>query len=98
MINVTVNVYGGKAPNPIKVIIDNLNNANDFHSSHKSSFSQNFDLPKGNYMMTVSGINPASETAHTKIIVSGDFSLAPLHNDNRNVSSQFYSEIFYFEI
>ena len=98
MINVTVNVYGGKAPTPIKVIIDNIKNENDFNYKSKQSFNQNFDLPKGKYMMTVSGINPSSENAHTDIKVSGEFTLGPLHNDYRDVSSQFYAEIFYFEI
>ncbi|MBF4518670.1 hypothetical protein IRZ71_20130 [Flavobacterium sp. ANB] len=98
MINVTLNVYGGKAPNPIKVVIDNINNTNDFYYHSKSSFNQNFDLPDGKYMMTVSGINPSSANAHTDIKVTGEFSVGPLHNDHRDVSSQFYSEIFYFEI
>jgi hypothetical protein len=98
MVNVAVGVYGGTTPNPIKVFIDNLNNTDDHNFSSSTSFSQNFDLPPGKYMMTVTGVNPNNENSHTVIDVTGNFSVGPLHNDHRKVSVQLYSEIFYFEI
>lgn len=98
MVNVAVGVYGGTSPNPIKVFIDNLDNTDDHNYSSSTSFNQNFDLPPGKYMMTVTGVNPNNSGAHTVIDVSGNFSLGPLHNDHRDIDSQLYSEIFYFEI
>jgi hypothetical protein len=98
MVNVKVDVFGGISPNPIKVFIDNLDNLNDHKYSSNTSFSQNFDLESGKYMMTITGVNPNIDDAHTEMRVSGTFSVGPLYNDYRDVADQLYSEIFYFEI
>ena len=100
MVNVNVGVFGGKSPSPVKVFIDNLDTANpdDHHYSNPLSFSQNFDLAPGKYMMTITGVNPNSPNAHTVMDVTGNFSVGPMYNDHRDVGTQLYSEIFYFEI
>jgi hypothetical protein len=98
MITVHVTVFGGMAPTPIKLIIDNLANTHDFSYSSATSFSQNFDLPKGEYLLTVSGLNPKAAGAHTEIKVSGSFMSSPVPASQVDTTQPFYSEAFYFEI
>ncbi|MET0946034.1 MAG: hypothetical protein ABWY22_11535, partial [Flavobacterium sp.] len=88
MVNVKVDVFGGISPSPIKVFIDNLNNADDHHYSNPVSFSQNFDLSPGRYMMTVTGVNPNNANAHTEMDVTGTFSVGPLYSNYRDVNTQ----------
>lgn len=98
MVNVNVNVFNGVSPTQIRVIIDNLNSSESYKFSSPTSFSQNFDLPHGEYMMTVTGINPKNDDAHTLIDVTGTFADAPLPTAQSDVSTSLYSEIFYFKI
>lgn len=98
MVNVNVGVFGGVSPSPIKVFIDNLDNTDDHHYSNPTSFSQNFDLAPGKYMMTITGVNPNSPNAHTVMDVTGNFAVGPLHSSHRDINTQLYAEIFYFEI
>lgn len=93
MINITVNVRGGMAPLPIKVVIDNLDNSHDIKFSRSNSFSENFNLPSGRYMIIISGMNP--EGGSTEMIVNGDFSEGPLPTSNKTTEKTFYSQLFY---
>lgn len=93
MINITVNVRGGMAPLPIKVIIDNLDNNHDIKFSRNNSFSENFNIPPGRYMIIISGMNPLGGS--TEMIVSGDFTEGPLPTGNKTSEKTFYSQLFY---
>lgn len=98
-ITVTVTVYGGKSPDGISVLIDNLDNTHDHNFNSSGSFSQNFDLEDGGkYLIRVSGFNPNSDAAHTEIKVSGKFKVGPLPNDTRDVKTPLIRETFYVEV
>lgn len=93
MINITVNVKGGMAPLPIKVIIDNLDNNHDIKFSRSSSFSENFNVPPGRYMIIISGMNP--KDGSTDMIVDGNFTEGPLPTAKLTTEKKFYSKLFY---
>ena len=99
MVNVNVGVFNGVSPTQIRVIVDELNTGKSYKFSSPSSFSQNFDLPSGEYMMTVTGMNPKNTGSYTEIDVTGNFAEKPIPNPlSSNVSADLYSEIYYFKI
>ncbi|MES2485362.1 MAG: hypothetical protein V4581_05345 [Bacteroidota bacterium] len=56
-------------PKPIRVIIDNIDNDNDFTYTSTKSFVQDFNLPNGRYVITIFGMNQVDDT--TTASVSG---------------------------
>lgn len=96
MLTIKAKVFGGTAPIPINVFINNIKNLDDIKFARGASFDESFNVKPGKYMITVSGMNPSK--GHTEILVAGNFSLGPVPNGNRNPSTQFYSEMFYLEI
>jgi len=97
MITISVTVKGGTAPLPIKVFIDNLNdNQYDQKITKDRSFSENFDLPSGKYMIVVSGMNPQGGT--TDISVTGAFTVGPRPDSSTTAYKTLYSVLFYGEI
>ncbi|MDI1256413.1 MAG: hypothetical protein PSV16_09940 [Flavobacterium sp.] len=93
MINITTTVFGGIAPLPIKVSIDNLDNDHDVKFARTASFNENFNLPPGRYMIVISGMNP--KDGRTEMSVTGDFSEGPLPTPDRTTDKPFYSKLFY---
>lgn len=98
MATISATVFGGKAPIPIKVIIDNLDNANDHTFSSPGTFTQSFNLPKGRYKIVVTGANANTKNAYTEIDLTGDFEVGPLQDGHREPNDPFYFEIFYVEV
>jgi len=96
MITISVTVSGGTTPLPIKLTIDNLDNQHDVKISKDGSFTQDFDLPGGRYMIVVSGMNPLGGS--TEISVSGTFTSGPMPDSTSTTNNQFYSVLFYGEI
>lgn len=97
MITIAVTVNGGTAPLPIKLTIDNLDNQHDIRISKDGSFTQDFDLPTGRYMIVVSGMN-AQEGGTTDVSVTGTFASGPMPSSTSTATNQFYSVLFYGEI
>lgn len=93
MINITVNVFGGLAPLPIKVIIDNLDNDHDIKFSRNNSFSENYILPPGRYMIIISGMNPSE--GRTEMSINGNFSEGPLPTANKSSEKTYFAQLFY---
>lgn len=96
MINITVSIYGGKAPIPIKVHIDNLDNNNDLYFSRNSSFDETYTLPEGRYSVLVAGMNP--EDGYSKISLSGNFKEGPLPEASFTRKTPSYAVFFYIEV
>ncbi|PXY41104.1 hypothetical protein DMB65_09120 [Flavobacterium cheongpyeongense] len=93
MVNISVTVFGGLPPLPIKVIIDNLDNNHDIKFSRNNSFSEDYILPPGRYMIIISGMNPSG--GKTEMHVHGDFSEGPLPTDEKTTEKTYYSQLFY---
>ncbi|SMC54189.1 hypothetical protein [Pedobacter nyackensis] len=96
MININVGIYGGKAPIPVKVHIDNLDNNNDLYFSRTSSFNETYTLPAGRYSILVAGMNP--EDGYTNISVSGNFREEPLPEASFTRKTPSYAVFFYIEV
>jgi hypothetical protein len=96
MTTIEVIVTGGIAPIPIKVVIDNLNNNEDLTFKREFSFKEKFDLTTGEYLITITGMNPSDGT--TEMRVSGTFDDGPDPADHHIVSTRFYSKFFYIKL
>lgn len=97
MITLSVQTSGGITPFPTRVLIENLNPKISDNSafSRKNSFTENINLPPGQYAIIVNGSNPPDGS--TTIKVSGDFTIAPSTKTfTRN--TQLYTTIFVFTI
>ena len=90
----TITVKGGAIhpPKPIKVIIDNLDNSNDFNYVNPTWFKQDFNLPPGKYMIVVSGMNQTNDT--TEISIAGNF----IANKKRKTKDTWYACVFIGEV
>lgn len=96
MMNITVNIYGGKAPIPIKVHIDNLDNNNDLYFSRSLSFNETYTLPEGRYSIIIAGMN--AEDGHTNISISGNFKQGPLPEAEFTRKTPSYAVFLYIEV
>lgn len=96
MTNITVNVFGGVAPLPIRVMIDNLDNNDDIKFTRNKSFSENYNLPPGRYTIIISGMNPSG--GRTEMQVSGSFLEGPLPTAQKTTNETYYSQFFYIII
>jgi len=98
MTTIEVEVTGGVSPIPIKVVIDNINNAEDLSFKRAYSFIESYALPPGEYLITVSGMNPSG--GKTKMKISGDFQQdpEPAASATIGVDQRFYSKFFYVKI
>jgi|GEM_PF-4064947 len=70
-IKVTVgNVY---PPKPIRVFIDSkTNDKDDYEYKSPRSFDQEFEVPDGDYTITIAGMNQKNDK--TDVDITGDFS------------------------
>lgn len=93
-IKIKVDVGAVYPPKPIRVFIDNRdNNVDDYEFKSPKSFDHTFrDIPKGRYIITVSGMNQTDD--ETRITVSGDFK----PNGSRTTGDENYSCVFIGEI
>jgi len=98
MITLKVTVNGGKAPKDILVHIENLKNTHDISYTKPNSFNQDHDLPSGEYVLIVTGMNPNAVGANTEISITGDFSTAPVPKSPVKKATQIFSAAFYFII
>ncbi len=96
MISLSVTVSGGIPPIDIRVSIDNLDNTDDLSYVRPGSFSQPHELPKGKYILIVTGMNP--ESGSTTIDLSGDFETEPSPSTPLTRSTKTYSVPFFFTI
>lgn len=96
MVNIKVSIYGGKAPIPVKVHIDNLDNSNDLYFSRNSSFNETYTLPEGRYSILIAGMN--AEDGHTHISLAGDFKEGPLPEAAFSRKTPSYAVFFYIEV
>lgn len=71
VVTVKVDVGSVYPPKPIRVMIDNLDNDNDFTYTSTKSFEQDFNLPEGRYVITIFGMNQLND--ETTASVTGAF-------------------------
>ena len=93
---IDVQVSGGVSPIPIKVVIDNINNNEDLSFKRELSFSESYKLAPGEYLITISGMNP--EGGETDMEISGEFEKGPMPSHRQSSDEMFYSKFFYIKI
>jgi hypothetical protein len=98
MINLLVQVSGGVPPFPIRVLIDDLDPQNYFHTTFQrnESLNETIDLPPGKYGLIINGSNPPNGS--TEIKLSGSFSTGPNPQSSYNKKTALYTAIFTFTI
>ncbi len=96
MTTIEVKILNGVAPLPIRVYIDNINNFNDIRFSKNESFTESFNLAKGEYYIIISGSNPVD--GKTTISVTGKDENDKVFDFNKTKTTEFYSSIFYVKI
>lgn len=96
MITIDVKVYGGVAPLPIRVFIDNIANFDDIRFSRNGSFTENFQLANGEYYIIISGSNPVD--GKTIVTVSGEDSQGNKINYTKTKTGDLYSVLNYVKI
>lgn len=96
MITIDVKVYGGVAPLPIRVFIDNIANFDDIRFSRDASFTESFQLANGEYYIIISGSNPPD--GKTIVTVSGTDSAGNSFKFTKTKTGDLYSVLNYVKI
>lgn len=96
MITIEVKVYGGVAPLPIRVFIDNIANFDDIRFSRDASFTESFQLANGEYYIIISGSNPLD--GKTIVTVSGTDSAGNAFKFTKTKTGDLYSVLNYVKI
>lgn len=85
----------------IKVFIDHLDSADDILFRTDEGFSKKFDLPKGKYILTVSGMNGRDYNGIngiTTVKLSGNFESGPDPDSPQSSNDDLVYLPFKFEI
>lgn len=92
-------------PIPLKAFIDNLeNNDFDIHFNPYAGYEHQFNLPKGEYVFSVSGMNGLREKdgkdilGTTKVYLDGQFSIDPEPASPLKSSDEFFILAYRFTI
>ena len=97
MITLKVTVTNGVAPTGIQILLDKVGGGFHDQFNEPLSFSKDYNLTAGDYLLTVNGINPRPNGT-TTVELTGSFKGAPDPPSPQEQSTEHFTFDFFFTI